>query len=347
VLHFNLYLSTDGASSINDTSQNDITKSAEDKALHPIEELHSPIKNSLRNMDDNNADINVFHPPKENCSGKVFKENSSKSRNSEPNNSEIYDAKGAECDDINDAIELSVAASEALVIHEIIQTESVLEAMSSAAILEVALRVKQARVDGLQDSLYCLKDTDNISETLSDLSDSDLEDVYNDVGFSIRRLNNISSMDPSVSRVKDTPMTHIHPDGEGEIQSEWNQDMEYLKDRFLTGPVEKNPDTDKSKDLPNVTCNMEQHEKSYRYANFDSIPETPCCQGLETLDDIQVNQGENDDRIDDDQLAHQNLTSSLQLLHAGKTGIDYILRTLPCYGIILCSVSMLALLKDV
>ncbi|XP_074293739.1 uncharacterized protein LOC141620885 [Silene latifolia] len=108
-------------------------------------------------------------------------------------------------------------------------------------------------------------------------------------------------MDPSVSRVKDTPMTHIHPDGEGEVQSEWNQDMEYLKDRFL-------------------------HDKLPRNANFDSIPEIPCHPELETLDTIPVNRirGENDDRIDDDYLAYQNLTS-LQLLHSEKTGeLDYL-----------------------
>ncbi|XP_074291941.1 uncharacterized protein LOC141618758 isoform X2 [Silene latifolia] len=321
VLHFNLYLSTDGTSSINDTSQNDFIKSADDKALHPTEVLHSPRKNSPCNMDNDNSVIKLSPPPEKNRSGKVCKKTSCKSRNSKPDNSEIYNAKGAECDDVIDAVELSVAASEALVIHEMIQTEPILEAMSSAATLEVALRVKQARVDGVQDYLYCLKDTENISETLSDLSDSDLEDAYNDVGFLVSRLDNISSMDPSVSRVKDTPMTHIYPDGEREVQSEWNQDMEYFKDSFLARPMENNLGTDKSKDLLNVTFNMEQHEKSSRNANFDSIPETPCHPGLETLDNIQVNQGENN-RIEDDHLPHQNLTTSLQLLHSGKTDMN-------------------------
>ncbi|KAK9665071.1 hypothetical protein RND81_14G088400 [Saponaria officinalis] len=258
VLHFNLHLSTDGA------------------PLHSVE-LQKRKITMTSNMDNNTSDVNLCLPD-ENCSGYVCVKTLCKTKNSAPDNIEIYNAKGTECNDINDAVELSVAASEALVIHDIIQSESIAEPMSAAAILEVALRVKRARLDELQDSVCCFKDPDNTSDTLSDLNDSDLDDVYNDVGLPSSLA---SSMDPSVSRVEDTPMTHVHTEGEREVQSEWNQDEETL---------ENNPDTDTANELPNGSFDIEKHEKASRTAMFDSIPQIAGHQGNGTFDNTQMNQ---------------------------------------------------------
>ncbi|KAK9665069.1 hypothetical protein RND81_14G088200 [Saponaria officinalis] len=244
--------------------------------LHSVEELQNRKIMMTSNMDNNTSDVNLCLLD-ENCSGYVCVKTLCKTKNSAPDNLEIYNARGTECNDINDAVELSVAASEALVIHDIIQSESIAEAMSAAAILEVALRVKQARLDELQDSVCCFNDPDT-SDILSNLNDSDLEDVYNDVGLPSSLA---SSMDPSVSRVEDTPMTHVHTEGEREVQSEWSQDEETL---------ENNSDTDTANDLPNGSFDIEKHEKSSRPAMFDSIPQIACHQGNGTFDKTQMNQ---------------------------------------------------------
>ncbi|KAL9237503.1 hypothetical protein vseg_012041 [Gypsophila vaccaria] len=263
-------------------------------------------------MDNNTSNVNLC--PDENCSGNVCEKTPYKTKNY---NLEIYDTKGTECDDINDAVELSVAASEALVIHGIIQSDSIPEALSATAILEVVLRVKQARLDELQESVYCrFKDSDYTSDTLSDLSDSDLEDVYKDVGLSIGNLDDISSVDPSVSRVKDTPMTDVLTEEDTEAQNEWSQNQgTSLKNRFLARPSE---DADKTEELSNGSF-VEKREKLSRNANIDSVPPTPRHQGNGTLDNnIQMIQGYNNGRVDVDHSAQRKIKSSLQLLHSGE-----------------------------
>ncbi|XP_054816742.1 uncharacterized protein LOC129316374 isoform X2 [Prosopis cineraria] len=85
--------------------------------------------------------------------------------------------------DISNAVELSIAASEALVIHEIVKMESVSETYPAEAVLEVALRVKQARLDGLEDGFHSSNEDSDWSDTLSDLNDFNMEDAYEDVGL--------------------------------------------------------------------------------------------------------------------------------------------------------------------
>lgn len=90
-----------------------------------------------------------------------------------------------EGDDVTNAVELSIAASEALVIHDLVKMNSVSQTMRSEALLEVALRVKQARLEGLEDGFqYSDEESDN-TDSLSDLNDFIMEDAYEDIGLPI------------------------------------------------------------------------------------------------------------------------------------------------------------------
>lgn len=88
-------------------------------------------------------------------------------------------------DDISNAVELSIAASEALVIHDLVKMESVSETLRTKAVLEVALRVKQARLEGLEDGFNSLSEEFDCSDSLSDLNDLLMEDAYEDIGLNI------------------------------------------------------------------------------------------------------------------------------------------------------------------
>ncbi|KAK1396563.1 hypothetical protein POM88_006426 [Heracleum sosnowskyi] len=81
-----------------------------------------------------------------------------------------------EVDDITAAVELSIAASEALLIHEIIDSGQTTSSLSASAILEVALQ-------------------------LSDLDDSMMRDAYEEVGLTLCVFHLPSS---DISQVQDT-----------------------------------------------------------------------------------------------------------------------------------------------
>ncbi|KAK2439981.1 hypothetical protein QL285_011444 [Trifolium repens] len=87
-------------------------------------------------------------------------------------------------DDISDAVELSIAASEALVIHDLVKTESISETLSTA-VLEIALRVKQARLEGSEDGILSSSVESDCSDSLSDLNDFLMEDAYEDIGLPV------------------------------------------------------------------------------------------------------------------------------------------------------------------
>ena len=90
-----------------------------------------------------------------------------------------------ESNDIGDAVELSIAASEALVIHDLVKMESVSETLSTEAVLEIALRVKQARLEGLEDGFLSSSMESDCSDSLSDLNDFLMEDAYADIGLPV------------------------------------------------------------------------------------------------------------------------------------------------------------------
>ncbi|KAL3516357.1 hypothetical protein ACH5RR_023259 [Cinchona calisaya] len=103
-------------------------------------------------------------------------------------------------DDISVAVELSIAASEALVIHEMM-TGLLAKPLPASTVLEAAIQVKQARLDTWKEASQC--SSMDIGETcfLSDLDDLAMEDVYENVGLS--GVDN-PNHDINVSQVKDS-----------------------------------------------------------------------------------------------------------------------------------------------
>lgn len=101
----------------------------------------------------------------------------------------------------SDAVELCIAASEALVINELINSDLLVKSSSASAILEASLKLKQARLEVWEstfaDSFTMTSDTDN----LSDLDDITMEIVYEDAGI---HFSELPGNELSVSRVKDT-----------------------------------------------------------------------------------------------------------------------------------------------
>ncbi|KAL8161837.1 hypothetical protein V2J09_013326 [Rumex salicifolius] len=121
-------------------------------------------------------------------------------------------SQNSEDHELSDAVELSTAASEALVMYELIKGEPYSGALSSTNILELALKVKQTRLEWLNDAITFSNSNDTISrsDVLSDLDDSDMEDAYGDVGLS-RTTYPITS----VSQVVETSISkqHLREDG--------------------------------------------------------------------------------------------------------------------------------------
>lgn len=125
-------------------------------------------------------------------------------------NEESFYVRNVKDTDISDAVELSISASEALVIHELVNSGSASEGLPTASLLEAALYVKRARLEGLE---YVFEnptmETDEINY-LSDLDDLTMAEMYDDVGlsFSGKDDKHLSSSDASL--VKETPLSEYH-----------------------------------------------------------------------------------------------------------------------------------------
>ncbi|GFS33381.1 hypothetical protein Acr_00g0028080 [Actinidia rufa] len=114
--------------------------------------------------------------------------------------------------DINEAVEFSIAASEALVIYNMFKNLSCTKSSAAVAVLEVSLRVKQARLEGLEDFFHC--SAEDIDETfiLSDLDESNMAEAYEDVGLSVSNLDNPYACASAISQVKGRLISENHYD---------------------------------------------------------------------------------------------------------------------------------------
>lgn len=113
-----------------------------------------------------------------------------------------------------DAVELCIAASEALVINEVIESDSFEKSSSASAILEASLQVKQARLDVWKNTFSGSIDVISEMDNLSDLDDITMESAYEDAGI---HFNELPGNELSVSQVKDT------------LESEYDEDLEHKK----------------------------------------------------------------------------------------------------------------------
>ena len=128
-------------------------------------------------------------------------------KDSKRTNQEKPSIRCLEVAQVHDAAELSIAASEALVIHELLKSESPSESVPAAAVLEVALRVKQARLEALEDSVHHKTVEIEDVDFLSDLSDSTMINAFVDVGLFDLGSHDQCSGGSIISRVEDTPIS--------------------------------------------------------------------------------------------------------------------------------------------
>lgn len=114
------------------------------------------------------------------------------------------DAKSGKVD-INDAIELAIAASEAIEIHEAVKYEPNIEICIGSAVLEAAIRLKQARLQDFKETLSssAKESIEDDFDFLSDLDEMTMTDAYEDVGLTVTGNGDLSG-NGSVSHVKDT-----------------------------------------------------------------------------------------------------------------------------------------------
>ncbi|KAL6545938.1 hypothetical protein OROGR_009812 [Orobanche gracilis] len=100
-----------------------------------------------------------------------------------------------------DVVELCIAASEALVINEVVERDTFSKSSSASAILEASLQVKQARLEVWKNtssgSIHITSEVDN----LSDLDDVTMESAFEDAGI---HLSELPGNELSVSQVKDS-----------------------------------------------------------------------------------------------------------------------------------------------
>ncbi|KAI3683192.1 hypothetical protein L1987_83692 [Smallanthus sonchifolius] len=99
--------------------------------------------------------------------------------------------------DINDTIELAVAASEALIIYKVLKDELI-----ASSVLEAAIRVKQARLENL--GSCSIEESNEVDfDFLSDLDYLTMADAYEDVGLTVTSHGNLSGYG-SISHVNDS-----------------------------------------------------------------------------------------------------------------------------------------------
>ncbi|XP_040993448.1 uncharacterized protein LOC121240062 isoform X1 [Juglans microcarpa x Juglans regia] len=136
----------------------------------------------------------------------VYPPSPSNNKDSERQYEEKFNFGFLNCADVNEAVELSIAASEALVIHELVKRELASMALPTESVLEVALQVKQARLEILEEAFSFQTEESDICYSLSDLDDVAMTDAFEDVGLSYNNPDDQCACDSAQSHVKETPL---------------------------------------------------------------------------------------------------------------------------------------------
>ncbi|CAK9133673.1 unnamed protein product [Ilex paraguariensis] len=225
MVHFHLHLSLDGNSEYEnapspllDTSQAEICKLYH--PMQPTEASNIPDEKNKFEVHHNAGVVNFpfstpqHEKPKNSCSQSLTDYKDKLEKHNENVNSPSKVA------DISNAVELSIAASEALVIYELITFGTFTQFLPASAVLEVALKLKQARLEGLEETSYYL--TEELSEIdfLSDLDELTMADAYEDVGLSATGRDGLHGHDSIVSQVKDTFASEIYTSENKSIHEE-------------------------------------------------------------------------------------------------------------------------------
>ncbi|KAM1175984.1 hypothetical protein ACFX19_028919 [Malus domestica] len=214
VLHFHLHLSSNGYSQCSplqplDASQNHI----ESNTVLSVQLNNTSVGSELKSHSKiglNVGEINSL-PPKsiEKPREDTVPPCPSNNKKSASHSGEKLDTRYLKAADISDAVELSIAASEALVINEIMGSGLPSDVLPTAVVLEAALQVKKARLEWLDDSLDGPAEETENCDSLSDLDDFTMADVYKDVGLSQSIPSDECACDSAISQVKETPLSGI------------------------------------------------------------------------------------------------------------------------------------------
>ncbi|XP_050387192.1 uncharacterized protein LOC126803425 [Argentina anserina] len=212
VLHFHLCLSSTGYSHCSPTQLPDASENNLKSNRVASVELHDT---SLRSKDDTCFKMGVHIGGKsllplnsiQKSMEDVGPKRPSNDRISTMHYREKYNVKYLKATDMTAAAELSIAASEAMVIHNIVKHGTIVDALPIDVVLEAALRVKKARLEWSVDAVDSLADETDESDTLSDLDDLTMADVYEDVGLSHGIPSDDCTFDSAISLVKETPLS--------------------------------------------------------------------------------------------------------------------------------------------
>ncbi|XP_019706035.1 uncharacterized protein [Elaeis guineensis] len=220
-LHFHLHLSSVGvsqpfSSQLNDIPETERRENNDGSSSNPDPETPG-IQNEkiCQHLMEDGAPTHDMLPVgcKPRMSIKPIREPLSKT---ERNNQKRFQRKLETCNlrnaDVNDAVELSVAASEAMVISEMVSSSCQSELLEAKTILEIAVRVKHARNQCCLDIEDGPTSSDEIDETdeLCDLDESFMADAFEDVGLSISHFVNSSYNSPGGKKYPDNFCSSEH-----------------------------------------------------------------------------------------------------------------------------------------
>ncbi|KAF3434235.1 hypothetical protein FNV43_RR25338 [Rhamnella rubrinervis] len=263
VLQFHLHLSSDGYTQYSQTQP--LVSDAYEAVLNSnkvlsVEQLETSVASREKTSSKRNCEacglnilpLNSIPEPVE----KSVSQSPSNHMDSVRHYAEKFSVKYHKDANISEAVELSTAASEALVIHEIMKSDS--EALEAAAVLEVALRVKQARLDCLEHATSCSSEENDKNDSLSDLDDFEMADAFEDAGLSSSNYDQCICSS-TVSQVKETPVSRNHREcvnqcshfnfdntaTQNQLEGNFNLDtvpgkdwdLEYLKEKVSRDPI--------------------------------------------------------------------------------------------------------------
>ncbi|PQP94402.1 hypothetical protein Pyn_03637 [Prunus yedoensis var. nudiflora] len=212
VLHFHLHLSSNGSSQCSPTQPLDTSLNhLEFNKVVPAQLNGTSVGSKVKNCSEihlnvggiNSLPLKSIQKPVED----IVPQGPSNTKISASHFGGKLNANYLKAADITDAVELSIAASEALVIHETVTSGLASEVLPTAVVLETALWVKKARLEWLEDSLDSPSEETDKGDSLSDLDDFTMADVYEDVGLSLSIPSDECALDSAISQVKETPVS--------------------------------------------------------------------------------------------------------------------------------------------
>lgn len=113
-------------------------------------------------------------------------------------------------DDLDASVELSIMASEAVVIHELAESEPALRRLPMESVVEIAMRVKEARLQKIDDVSDVSMEDACADDSLMDLDDLPMLDAFQDSGLPMVVHDESGFCDADISQVQETPVAEHH-----------------------------------------------------------------------------------------------------------------------------------------